>query len=175
MEDKHPGLNEVIVPARRRQAGDPPPEGPGDTGGPRPAGPGTPPRPGSGFDLNRPTIVAMLYLSALALGITGVVGVVLAYVWRSEQPDGWEASHYTYLIRGFWLWLAGCVVGILLLVVFIGAVHPARRFRPDRDPRDPVDHPRAEPRADAQPGDLARLTRPPRGAGMAEFCGFHGK
>ena len=33
MEDKHPGLNEVIVPARRRQAGDPPPEGPGDTGG----------------------------------------------------------------------------------------------------------------------------------------------
>ena len=97
----------------------------------------------------------MLYLSALALGITGVVGVVLAYVWRSEQPDGWEASHYTYLIRGFWLWLAGCVVGILLLVVVIGAVHPARRFRPDRDPRDPVDHPRAEPRADAQPGDLA--------------------
>ena len=119
MEDKHPGLNEVIVPARRRQAGDPPPEGPGDTGGPA-GGPGAPPRPGSGFDLNRPTIVAMLYLSALALGITGVVGVVLAYVWRSEQPDGWEASHYTYLIRGFWLWLAGCVVGILLLVVVIG-------------------------------------------------------
>ena len=62
----------------------------------------------------------MLYLSALALGITGVVGVVLAYVWRSEQPNGWEASHYTYLIRGFWLWLAGCVVGMLLLVVVIG-------------------------------------------------------
>lgn len=58
-------------------------------GGGRPdAAPPSPPSPpaGSGFDLNQPTIISLLYLSAFVLGVTAIVGVVLAYVWR-DQPQ----------------------------------------------------------------------------------------
>jgi uncharacterized membrane protein len=76
--------------------------------------------PSTGFDFNRPTIIALLYLASFVVGVTGIVGIVLAYVWRSEAGTGWEASHYTYLIRTFWIGLAGSIVGVLLTVVLIG-------------------------------------------------------
>lgn len=85
----------------------------------------TPPPPPSGvapggFDLNYPTIVSLLYLASFLTGITGLVGVVLAYVWRSEARDPWEASHYTYLINTFWIGLLGTITGIALMIVVIG-------------------------------------------------------
>ena len=35
-------------------------------------------QPAGGFDLNRPTIVSLLYLSSFVFGVTAIVGVVLA-------------------------------------------------------------------------------------------------
>lgn len=75
-----------------------------------------------GFDLNGPTIVSLLYLSAFLVGVTGIVGVVLAYIWKGEARDPWEASHYEYLIRTFWIGLIGSLIGLLLLLVLIGFV-----------------------------------------------------
>lgn len=72
------------------------------------------------FDMNRPTIVGLLYLASWLTGITGIVGVVLAYVWRGEEHQPWEATHYTYLIRTFWIGLAGSVIGFVLMIVLIG-------------------------------------------------------
>ena len=86
----------------------------------------TDPRPGpprasaDAFDFNRPTIVALLYLASFVVGITGLIGVILAYVWRGEPHEPWAASHYTYLIRTFWIGLIGCVIGIVLMVILIG-------------------------------------------------------
>ena len=76
--------------------------------------------PSTGFDLNRPTIVDLLYLASIVTGVTAIIGVVLAYVWKNDSHEPWEATHYTYQIRTFWIGVAGTVIGILLLVILIG-------------------------------------------------------
>lgn len=81
---------------------------------------GTPPAATGGFDLNQPTIISLCYLASFITGITGLVGVVLAYVWKGEPKAEWELSHYQYLIRTFWIGLIGSVVGFVLLIVLIG-------------------------------------------------------
>lgn len=80
-----------------------------------PSGPGP-----SGFDFNRPTIVSLCYLASFITGITGLVGVILAFVWKGEPQEGWEGSHYTYLINTFWIGLIGSIVGFVTLIVLIG-------------------------------------------------------
>jgi uncharacterized membrane protein len=75
---------------------------------------------GGGFDFNRPTIVGLLFLASFAVGITGIVGLVLAYVWKSEPHDAWETSHYAYHIRTFWFGLLGFFIGGVLTLVLIG-------------------------------------------------------
>jgi uncharacterized membrane protein len=79
--------------------------------------------PGSqspGFDFNRPTIISLLYLSTFVFGITLIVGVVLAYVWKGEAHADWESSHYDYMIRTFWIGLIGSVISFILMLVLIG-------------------------------------------------------
>lgn len=72
------------------------------------------------FDFNRPTIVSLLYLSSCVLGVTVLVGIVLAYIWKNEPHSDWEDTHYRYLIRTFWLGLIGTIIGTLLLIVLVG-------------------------------------------------------
>ena len=86
---------------------------------PAPA-PSTPPAAVAGFDFNRPTIISVLYLAACVVGITGLIGLVLAYVWKGEPHEAWEDSHYTYLIRTFWIGLLGFAVGAVLSIILIG-------------------------------------------------------
>ena len=86
--------------------------------------PGTAPsasQAAGGFDFNHPTIISLLYLASYITGITGIVGVVLAYVWRDEAA-GWEQSHLTYLIRTFWIGLLGAVIGTILTIILIGVL-----------------------------------------------------
>lgn len=74
----------------------------------------------SGFDANRPTIISLLYLSSFLFGITVIIGVILAYVWKGEAHADWEASHYAYLIRTFWIALIGSVISFILMIILIG-------------------------------------------------------
>jgi uncharacterized membrane protein len=76
--------------------------------------------PTSGFDFNRPTIISLLYFSSFLFGITVIIGVVLAYVWKGEAHADWETSHYDYLIRTFWIGLIGSIISIVLMLVLIG-------------------------------------------------------
>ncbi|WP_380872835.1 membrane protein [Sphingomonas sp. DBB INV C78] len=76
--------------------------------------------PNAGFDFNHPTIVALLYLASFVVGITGIVGVVLAYVWRGEAAGNWEASHYTFHIRTFWIAFIASIISFPLMLVGIG-------------------------------------------------------
>ena len=81
----------------------------------------SPPPPAStGFDLNQPTIISLLYLASFITGITAIIGVVLAFVWKGEPKAEWEISHYQYLINTFWIGLIGTVVGAILMIVLIG-------------------------------------------------------
>ena len=74
----------------------------------------------SSFDFNHPTIISALYLSSFVLGVTVIIGVVLAYVWKGEAHADWETSHYEYLIRTFWIGLIGSVISFILMIVLIG-------------------------------------------------------
>ena len=71
-------------------------------------------------DGNRPVIVGALYLASFITGITGIIGVVLAHMWRGDARGTWAESHYTYLIRTFWFGLLGSIIGGLLTLVLIG-------------------------------------------------------
>ena len=64
-------------------------------------------------------IVYILYLVALAIGITGIVGVVMAYINHDDAPD-WLKSHYRFQIRTFWIGALYIVIGSILSVVIVG-------------------------------------------------------
>lgn len=78
------------------------------------------PASGSGFDLNRPTVVALLYLGGFVTGVSALVGLILAYVWQGENQQGWMASHYRYLIRTFWIGLAWGLVAAIGSIITLG-------------------------------------------------------
>ncbi|HEV8329955.1 MAG TPA: DUF4870 domain-containing protein [Steroidobacteraceae bacterium] len=66
-------------------------------------------------------IVYILYLVGLVTGITMVVGLVMAYIYRDESPE-WLRTHYTAQIRMFWIGLLYCFIAGLLIFVLIGVV-----------------------------------------------------
>ena len=73
-----------------------------------------------GFEFNRPTVISLLYLSSFLLGVTCIVGVVLAYVWKNEGGEDWEESHLRYLINTFWIGLIGAMISVFLMLVLVG-------------------------------------------------------
>ena len=64
-------------------------------------------------------LVYILYLVGILIGITGIVGVIMAYVNKGDGPD-WMDSHYQFQIRTFWIGLLYMVLGSLLFVFIIG-------------------------------------------------------
>ncbi len=76
--------------------------------------------PPSSFELNRPTVIGLLYAASYLTAVTGIIGLVLAYVWRGEPHEPWEATHYRYLIRTFWIGLVAGVAGFITIIVGIG-------------------------------------------------------
>lgn len=58
------------------------------------------------------------------LSLIGVIGLVIAYVKKSDAQGTWVASHLSYLIRTFWWALfagVGCwILGWLFAVTLIG-------------------------------------------------------
>ncbi len=64
-------------------------------------------------------IIYILYLVGIVFGVTGIIGVVMAYINRSEAPE-WLSSHYTFQIRTFWIGALYMLIGILLSFVLVG-------------------------------------------------------
>ena len=69
-------------------------------------------------DRTLPAICYALYFIGLTHGITTIIGLIIAYASR-DQAGPKMYSHYTWLIRTFWITLAGFVLGGLLLMVGI--------------------------------------------------------
>jgi len=90
----------------------------------------------SGFDFNKPTIIALLYLVGLLTGFLGLVGLVLAYVWKGEVEGTWMRSHMSFHIRTFWFAvLAGLAASVLWFIglkwfglILVGVYVAARSF-----------------------------------------------
>ncbi|WP_018238902.1 membrane protein [Ensifer sp. BR816] len=66
-------------------------------------------------------IIYLLYLIGFAIGVTVLVGIVLAYLNR-DKAEGWARTHYTWAIRTFWIALLFGVISALLSVVLIGVL-----------------------------------------------------
>jgi uncharacterized membrane protein len=66
-------------------------------------------------------IIYILYIVGFAAGITSLVGLVMAYVYKDEGPE-WLRTHYRYQIRTFWIGLLYCVVGGVLSIVLVGVL-----------------------------------------------------
>ena len=68
-------------------------------------------------------IVQIVYLcQALSFffGITAIVGVIINYINLPEVKGTWLESHFTWQIRTFWIGLGISIVGLILMMVFIG-------------------------------------------------------
>jgi len=61
----------------------------------------------TGFQFNGPTVVGLLYLATYFTVCSALLGVILAYVWRRQPVPEWQQTQFAYLIRTFWLGLAG--------------------------------------------------------------------
>ncbi len=64
-------------------------------------------------------LIYILYLAAAIVGVTAIVGVVMAYMAKDEAPD-WLKSHYYNQINIFWKGLLYSLIGAVLSVVLIG-------------------------------------------------------
>lgn len=78
---------------------------------------------GATEDRTLPAVTYALYLLAFATGFTAIIGVIVAYA-NQASAGPLMRSHYTFLIRTFWIglvWmiLAGMVLGIGIPLSFI--------------------------------------------------------
>jgi uncharacterized membrane protein len=73
---------------------------------------------------NFATGVYALYAASVLFGVTSIVGIVIAYLKRSEAKGTWLETHFQWQIRTFWyslLWgflgmvvsAVACLVGVI--------------------------------------------------------------
>lgn len=72
-------------------------------------------------DAGNANLIYILYLLVFAGGITGIIGVVMAYLAKDTKSD-WLRSHYINQINIFWKGLLYMTVSVILCVVLIGFV-----------------------------------------------------
>src|SRR5690606_26596048 len=64
-------------------------------------------------------VIYICYLAAFVIGISALLGIVLAYINRGKT-GGWIETHYTWAIRTFWIGILYGLVSMLLSFVLIG-------------------------------------------------------
>ena len=74
-----------------------------------------------GTDLRQYTmIIYILYIVSVLIGVTSIVGIIMAYIKRADFAGSEYEDHITYLIRTFWISLIGYLIGIILMFIGIG-------------------------------------------------------
>jgi uncharacterized membrane protein len=64
-------------------------------------------------------LVYILYAVGFFIGVTWLIGVVIAYIYRADAPADLK-SHFTFQIYTFWLGVAGSIVGTITAAIVIG-------------------------------------------------------
>lgn len=86
---------------------------------PSPADPVRGPDIARNLDMLLVTYVAFL-IGLITAGFGAIAGVVIAYIKRPEVLGTWRESHYTWLIRTFWIGMVFMVIGWATVWFFIG-------------------------------------------------------
>lgn len=81
--------------------------------------PGAQPQPPGSSERGLVNVIYILYLVSLIFGVTGLIGVVIAYVNRRDAPE-WLRSHYDFQISTFWIGLLYILIGVAATLIFIG-------------------------------------------------------
>lgn len=66
-------------------------------------------------------IVYGLYLVSFVVGITAIIGVVIAYINRGKA-GGWIDTHYTWAIRTFWISILYSLISLVLTLLVVGVL-----------------------------------------------------
>lgn len=66
-------------------------------------------------------IVYVLYLASIIVGVTSIVGVIIAYINKAEAPE-WLKSHYQFQIRTFWIALLFSFIGVITSAILVGFI-----------------------------------------------------
>ena len=82
----------------------------------------SPPTTDSSRDPHMAHIAYGLFAVGFLNGLTAIIGVILAYVRRPDVKGTYLESHFTYLIRTFWISLLGGIVSALLMIVGVGFI-----------------------------------------------------
>lgn len=64
-------------------------------------------------------IVYVLYLVSLLVGITGLIGLIMAYVNRGNANEI-EAAHYRFQIRTFWIGFLYGIIAMITMPIGVG-------------------------------------------------------
>ena len=64
-------------------------------------------------------LIYILYFVSVIVGLTAIVGVIMAYMNRGKA-GGYVETHYTWLIRTFWIAVLFSLVGLILAFIGIG-------------------------------------------------------
>ena len=75
----------------------------------------------SHVDTSMAKIIYVLYLLALINGVTAIVGLVMAYIYKDQAPP-WLRTHYELQIRTFWMALLYAVISGVLSFILIGVL-----------------------------------------------------
>lgn len=68
---------------------------------------------------NTAKLVYVFYLAGIIIPFAAVIGLIIAYVNKSDAPD-WLQTHYQFQITTFWIGFIYLIVGGLLSMILIG-------------------------------------------------------
>ncbi len=71
--------------------------------------------------------VYILYLVSLIAGVTSIIGLIMAYVYRADAPE-WVKTHYRFQIRSFWIALLYGFLSLLTAILIVGLFFAAFIF-----------------------------------------------
>ena len=70
-------------------------------------------------NINTVKLVYILYLANIVIPFLSIIGVVVAYVNKDDEPE-WLQTHYQFQIRTFWIGLLYLFFGGILSIILIG-------------------------------------------------------
>ncbi len=64
-------------------------------------------------------VIYILLIVSTIVGITGIIGLIMAYVMKDDAED-WLQTHYRFQIRTCWIGLLYVAIGLITLNITIG-------------------------------------------------------